>query len=259
MASQENQDRSLWEMMEACRAGSDDLADPALAELAAELARDPRLDDAFSRLQQLDAMVAEAFQDVPVPAGLSARILERVRAKVGQVTVAPAISLRRRVRPWSWALGGAAAAAILAAVLLHGSRPGDYTPSEIWENAVALFNSELPGQGSLLTAESRPSSYPPSGAVQMMPQTHWRKISGFLGASGVAYDMTTAAGVRATLYVVKRSAPALGSTPPLRPAYSTANCSVAAWCESSLLYVLVVQGNSAAYESFLDVPGWPVT
>ena len=259
MASQDKQDRRLVEMMEVCRPGSDDLADPALAELAAQIARDPSVDDTFSRLQKLDSVVAGAFQDVPVPAGLASRILGRVQAEIGQLAVAPAVPLRRRIRPWAWALVGTAAAAVLVAGLLYHSRPGEYTPTEVWESAVALFNSELPAQGSLLSAESPPSAYPPSGAVQIMPQTHWRKISGFLGASGVAYDMTSPAGARATLYVVKRSAPALGGTPPLRPAYSTANCSVAAWCESSLLYVLVVQGNSGAYENFLDVPGWPVT
>ena len=71
-------DERLLEALEACRPGSADLSDPALAHLAAEIAVDPALERLYERLQQIDARVAAAFQEVPVPAGLAERISERL-------------------------------------------------------------------------------------------------------------------------------------------------------------------------------------
>ena len=74
------QDVHILEAIEACRPGSNDLSDPGLAFLATELAARAELDDAYERLQRLDAMLAVAFKDVPVPEGLGQRILARLAA-----------------------------------------------------------------------------------------------------------------------------------------------------------------------------------
>ncbi len=71
-------DERLIEAMEACRTESEDLSDPRLAFLAAELAVDPALREQFERLGRLDRAVGEAFGDVPVPEGLDRRILARL-------------------------------------------------------------------------------------------------------------------------------------------------------------------------------------
>jgi len=64
----------IWEAMESCRYGSDDLSDPEFAELAAGLAEGPELRVQFQRLQQADAAIKTAFADVSVPAGLANRV-----------------------------------------------------------------------------------------------------------------------------------------------------------------------------------------
>src|SRR5688572_11232473 len=68
-------DRELLERIDACRPGSDDLHDPRLAPLADELAESPIKRDLYQRVQALDAVIGEAIDDVPLPAGLSERLL----------------------------------------------------------------------------------------------------------------------------------------------------------------------------------------
>ena len=99
--------------------------------------------------------------------------------------------------------------------------------------------------------------------MNLFAQTSFRRISGFLGCDGVAYDMTNRLGTEATLYVVKCDGvvvPGLPSAPPsYRNTHGTQGCRSAAWQSGGLLYVLVVAGSEKrTYESFLPIPG-PVT
>ncbi len=64
----------LWEAMESCRSGSDDMGDPRFADLAARLAEDPEFRGQFQRLQEADDAIRVAFAKVSVPAGLADRI-----------------------------------------------------------------------------------------------------------------------------------------------------------------------------------------
>ena len=50
----------LWEAMESCRGGIDDLSDPEFAELAEQLAEDPQLRVHFQRLQEADGAIGSA-------------------------------------------------------------------------------------------------------------------------------------------------------------------------------------------------------
>ena len=72
----------MWEAMESCRNGSDDLSDPQFADLVARLAEDPELRGQFRRLQQADGAIAVAFAKVTVPAGLAERVSRRLAAEV---------------------------------------------------------------------------------------------------------------------------------------------------------------------------------
>ena len=68
----------LWEAMESCRSGSDDLSSPLFAELAARLAADSELREQFQRLQEADGAIRAAFADVAIPAGLADRVSHRL-------------------------------------------------------------------------------------------------------------------------------------------------------------------------------------
>jgi hypothetical protein len=270
MVDPSNRKQQIQEAMEACRPGHGDVDDPEMARLAAELVASRDLEDRFARLQQLDGALADAIQDVPVPAGLADRLMARLSAapvdaalpessRVGEAVVVPA-SDRRRARPWWFAVAGVVAAVILVSVSVWQSgRNVPWTTSTVLEEAISLYSNENQETGRLVSEVSPPWALPLSPAVRSWPGTRWRPLAGFLDRKGVAYDLTSVRGTRATLYVVNRTIAGLPDEPPSRPSPGTGNCTAAAWQQGSLLYVLVVQGDPAAYAEFLDLPRGPVT
>jgi len=282
-------DERIIEAIEACRPGSDDVSDPALAFLAAELAAHPELDELYERCQQLDARLAAAFGDVPVPQGLAQRILagmEAARARTAaapedlpaaeapdeaspdeQPAAEPAPATPRRQRRGSrrWFAGVVVAAGVAASIVvgvMNFQPPNEMTRGDALASAIDFFDREERAEpGPVLTADNEPQGYPFSREVNRFPQTHVRRISGFLGCDGVAYDMTNnRLGVEATLYVVKcegiQVADLRSGPPSFRDTVSTSGCRSAAWQSDGLLYVLVVGGSTkGAYDSFLPIPG----
>jgi len=282
-------DPRILEALEACRPGKDDLSDPAMERLATAMAASPELDDLYERLQRLDAALAAAFRDVPVPRGLQERILARlaqaVPAASGETSgpavppeasspevsvcvsagspaantaaIAPGIRRRR----WIAWLGAAAAvaASLLVAVWLDWG-PGPLGEDVDWNAAIVRFGADLQNGdfGSGRSAETAPSQYPLSLAIVPYPGTTWRPVQDFLGRSGIAYDLQDAWGFRATLYVVQATAHLPDAPDLYQPVLATGQCAVLAWQEGNLVYVLVVQGAGGEYRRFLNVSGGPV-
>jgi hypothetical protein len=263
----------LIEALEACRPGRDDLSDPELAMLRAEMAASPQLAEAYGRLQRLDAVLAECFADVSVPEGLERRLRQCLAEALAVPAVeaagaAPLVAESRPARRVSrrvsrrWLLAGAGTLAVAAglflAVWIGLTRRGEvYDERTVLEEAIAFFAAEQPGPGQLLIEHPAPEDFPLSRAVARIPNVRWRAIHGFLGQSGVAFDIATA-GAEATLYVVDVRVDELPSGPPPYPAHATAGCSTAAWTEDGLVYVLVVRGDSRAYQGLLAHRG-PIT
>ena len=276
MPDQPIEDPRIWELIEACRPASDDLEDPVLAPLAEQLAANPELADLFERLQHLDASLAEAFRDVPVPDGLEDRINTRLAAvRNGQKAttedqpasesgagepVAEAAEPRRRFSR-RWLLAGGAVAAVAASLVLAIVVPDRAPPvldrDEVLKAAKADFENWI-AQGRLPGKSEPPADYPLSRDINVPggPQTPWRSINDFLGCQGVAYDLSLGrrGAPRATLYVVRATVPGLDNAPPSKPSSETGGRSVGAWQTDELLYVLVVQGGRRAYQSFLLRP-----
>jgi len=270
------QDMHLLEAIEACRPGSNDLSDPALAFLATELAARAELDDAYERLQRLDAILAEVFDDVAVPEGLQDRILCRLaatasprqdaaddRQRVAPSPAAAARAGRRRVFRWGWLVAGGVAAASVMIAISVWRQPG-WGESFVRESAIDSFNADWenrnwPAGGQLVSQKSPPEKWPLSPDVLESSQTRWRWVSGFLGRRAVAYDMTDSAGRPATLYVVRYKAANVRNTaPPARPVTHTAFRCTSLWQQGELLYVLVFEGDSRTYQDLLVSRG-PVT
>jgi hypothetical protein len=278
MKDEPRPDPKILDALEACRPYRDDLADPVMAEAAAELANNAELDAFARRLERLDARVADAFHDVPVPDGLAERIQRRLAeaqaasppqpcpeaeqdfASEPIATIAdqgPRVSRR-------WLMVGAAgitaAAAMLTAALIHLGRP-DVDRPPMLEVAMQFFENDWDD-----TARSKPIAdvhpdrdYPLSPYVLQGEWVRWRSVSEFLGRRGAAYELTRPGGPRATLYVVKYPLVGLPSQPSLEPALSTHNRSTSAWQSNSVLYVLVVEGGPRTYRSFLNLPSGPLT
>ncbi len=276
-------DPRILEALEACRPGSDDISDPSMALLAEKLAVSPHVEDLYDRVQRTDRALAQAFQDVPVPDGLADRILARLAAtspepadglRVLSAAREPAalneppeaaVSTPRRRLHWGWyvATGCAAlAASLLLAVILNLPRPSADRPEELQHQAIAFFNEDARGTGVLLgIGPPPPGGYPLSRAIPARArQVRWRSVAGFLGRSGVAYDIAAPSGISGTVYVVQWNLSGLGAGPPPTPMLATGQRCTAIWQEGDVLYVLVIEGESRDYERFLlETGGGPVT
>lgn len=279
MDSQPIRDERILEALEVCRPDGDDLSDPAMADLAEQLGANPELKRLYERLRRVDAELAVAFQDVPVPEGLAQRIIDRLTAAraeqaattiVDQASEAPATPLvaqlaARPTRSSRRRLLAAAGlfttgAAVLVAALIYLNTRNIYDEPTVLRDAVGFFTNEGAQPGHLLSDRDPPEDYPISRDVRRLPGTRWREISGFLGCKGVAYDLPGPGDtVRATLYVVKLSVKDLNNAaPPALPKQDTGGYCSAAWRDGKLLYVLVVRGNKRDYDDCL-APLGPVT
>src|SRR2546426_12779898 len=101
--------RRLREQIDACRPGGDDLALPALAELAQSIKDDPALAEEVRCCQAFDCLVGAAIHDVSVPADLR----ERLIAATAMITPAPPAKSK-----WAWPSMGRRAWIGTAAVAL---------------------------------------------------------------------------------------------------------------------------------------------
>ena len=287
----------LWEAMESCRSGSDDLSDLRFADLAARLAEDPEFRGQFQRLQEADEAIKVAFAKVLVPVGLADRISRRlaepvtiadsgsqlaasspqavssspeVPALAMPSVTAPAVvvgdgSIPRREptqrlsrrRLLVGFSGLAAAAALFAAVWIQTHLPRPETPNSVIEEAMDFFGKDNQPIGELVSRVPPPAAYPMSRDIVPLQGIRWRHVATFLDGPTVAYDLPTLGG-RATLYVVQRSIPGLPSMPPTMP-LSTGGKSAAAWQAGAALYVLVVEGDAGMYSSYLDQSHGPLT
>ncbi len=269
MNDQPIHDPQILEAMEACRPGSDDLSDPDLAFLSAQLAAHPDLDRRFERIQHLDAKLAEAFHDVPVPEGLADRILAEVAAaqnvEVGENAAEAlpcAASARPRRRYSRRVFASLAAAAGIAAAVALVLIPGIIQPELVetdWHTAstegISQFATDR-GEPQGEPLSTAPAGYPFSSQLKMLPDIRWRRVEGFLGRSGIAYDFRVPGGTRATLYVVDGTGQDLPQAPAFRPQYETAQAVASAWRENQLVYVLVT--DVGRYQQFLK-PRGPIT
>jgi hypothetical protein len=278
MGEQPIQDPRIAEAIEACRPGSDDLSDPALAFLAAQLAANPDLAGLFERVQGLDTTLAEAFRDVPVPNGLADRIAARLAAE-REAQAAPAdgeqateteaaeptpeVSRAGRRVSRRWLLAGVGSVAVVAAsitvaVLVLGQKAPALDAAAVCEEAMRLFESDWDEPGESVVQNAPPGGYPPSPdlGVLRFPEMRWRWARDFLGHRAVAYDLTRPGSPRATLYVVRCNVPGVPALPPPRPAFTTGNRSTAAWQTDGLLYVLVVEGGRETYRDLLPQRTW---
>ncbi|MFH1266593.1 MAG: hypothetical protein ABIK89_12765, partial [Planctomycetota bacterium] len=263
---------------------SDDLEDPSLAFLAERLAADPQLGELFERLQHLDAAVTEAFREVPVPEGLAGRIKARLVAEsqaegaLGQggpsdrggetgapQPIAEVVGPRRRFsRRWllAGATGVAIAALLIVAVVVRDPQPVVYDEGQVLEGAIDCFENDSDEQGELVAKEPPPEAFPAGidFGLSNFPQMRWRHVEGFLGRTGVAYDISRRGGPRANLYVVKCTVSGLPAGLPASPSQNlsrpTGNVSVSAWQADGLLYVLVVEGGPEKYKSYVPLKTW---
>jgi hypothetical protein len=216
---------------------------------------DPAMNDPF------DAYLAAAMQDVPMPEGLSDRILARLAADRAAGAVASPLGVRKRriSRRLLVAAGGlaTAAAAIFLAVWLGSHKEEPFSAQYVLTEAIRLFAVDNSKEGFLSAEKPAPESFPFSQFVADVRGIRWQFFDGFLDRRGVVYDLKGPGGTRARLYVVNHDIDSINTVPSRHP-FTTAGCCASAWQEDGMLYVLVVQGDTSTYDRFLNLPRSPL-
>lgn len=265
-------DPQILEALEACRPGSDDLSDPSLSFLLAQLAAHPELDQVYERIQRLDAKLAKSFRDVPVPDGLADRLTASLASAGSDLSksaeTSPALpnpnatstapAERRHFRRF-WIAVAAMAATVVAAASLLISQISNTEPAAIaYQTAIFEAMNRFAAGPAAADGEpfrTAPADHPFSRDVRPMRGIRWRRIDGFLGRSGVAYDMVAPNGARATLFVIAGAGSDFRTAPEFVPPYGSAS----AWQDQGLVYVLVAEGGLTSYRQFLNLRSGPIT
>jgi hypothetical protein len=254
--SGERKSANFLEQLEACRPGSDDLRDEALAPAAERIAADSTARRYFEHVQRTDARLNIAFHDVPVPAGLAERLLAAVESASPAVAVGqrepqsgdrelrPATSSRRR------ALQLAIAASLFAVIgggLTLLSQLAPYSNQQCLSAAAQAGAQLKPDRWQNIRTTPAPADRQPrtrlSGAIKS-----WQPASLLGDNQAVAYRFTNGA----MLLVCRpgKSVAGLPLAPPAVPqqkAQQSSGMHVGMWSSDGLVHVLMISGPVEEY------------
>lgn len=251
--------RELHERLDACRPGSDDLAQPELADVRAELQRDAGLRRRANKAEQFDRAVAASMQDVTVPLGLKERLLASLidPPTVAQETILTepvAANPRRRVQRRTIIAGLLAVAACVALVAMAPWR-GNAEPwgaLQIADRAVTEFDEFDPGR-----PDGWAAGKPPRSAFIPLDRNPQQRSVEVAGCRGVAYRVFSRQQVVGALLLLRPSESLKGfpTRPHAVPQVNTSGRVASCWAENKQVYVLIFKGNASDYRSFLKATG----
>jgi hypothetical protein len=273
----------LREQIDACRPGSDDLALPALAELAQAVASDRAVPgnhtvaDEFDRAQRFDRAVVSALHEVPVPGDLLGRLLAQAEqnqslvgnASVGNASVTSKVlaagsdgatdeaapmpasgvspQVARRSRRW---LAGAAAVASLAAALAIGlgvflpRPPRDVSQTQLAEAAADWYAES--GE----TADWQPYSGPLPHTALLLPPTRSCSISTEFGRA-TAYEVSSSRGRAVLIVVSTRDRFAVAPLPFSALPGASRGLAIGAWQSGGKLFLVVLNKDGLRLDDVL--------
>jgi hypothetical protein len=263
-------DRDKLHWIDARQAGNSPLPPP----VEQMLATDPHAQELADRVRECDAGVRQAMGDVPVPTGLSSRIMARLElARLEQVRAEQAASAesapatlplpsdpaKLNRRRWMW---GSAAAALVATsglgLYAYLTRPAaELTHEDLWADLLDRFETQSAQAASSQSMASAPrKSYPVCELNAGVSVRGWEWIEAF-SRHGICYHLKSAGGRTGLLWVLPLegnppAAPHL-ATSPLESQRNTAGLCVTAWRARDVVYVLVAQGD--ALTPFVGRPG----
>lgn len=215
-------------------------------------------------IERTDRAIAAAMQQVPVPEGLAERILANLAHQQpaaacsagdhGPAITRPrpwAIARRRRAPRFKVALGGAAVAAAIGLVAF-ALRPAREPIDAAYVEQLAQDLYAADDRDADLFATDVPRDFPLDARLSTGRVYGWRKVArGLLDLPTIAYELTSRRNARATLYVVSSKSldlTRIGVAP--QPAISTGGVTIGVWQNGGQLYVLVVQGGPAEFQSY---------
>jgi hypothetical protein len=246
-----SQIQRLREQIDACRGGSDDLALPALAELARAAQTDHAVADELARSQHFDRATRAALHDVPVPSGLVERLLTAVGPQVDLPArnddSSPALKQRSRVVSRRFiAVAGSLALVTLFAISAYQfwPRSGRLVTKDELSSAVAGWLVQTARQPQAWN-DGQPKDVALDGTVSGRAQ-RWQQFqmaseNGW-SARVTAIDVAPPGKPRAILFVVQSSARFQVPPTPASRLSLSGGLKAVAWQPTStgVLYVLAV-------------------
>jgi len=265
--------KAIKDAVDACRPGADDTSLPEMSALAEILRDDEQVRRWYDRTQRTDAAVGRAFRDVPVPEGLSERLLDAVqKASYESAEESPsfihevvtedtnadsadgvAVPASRRKRWKRVAMIGVSVAAIVM-VCVALLRPGSQE----------IVSGELPDELKEWIWATAPAS-DWSGNVREAPvrdNTHDAAIRGAAlrwciaktryDSETVVYDVSRPGGGRsAYVFCIRTGGRSVALPNVLPPQWTTGGVAVGAWLRGGMLYVLAVKGGEREYQNYV--------
>lgn len=285
-----NPDRqNVRELMDACRAHSDDLQLPELSALADAVRSDPTLDSQLKKGHRIDELIGQALREAGVPDGLEERLLAALangeprsemldpaldaelaeigecaeiaeRAEIGgaDTSVRAVVPTPRSSRWRYWSLISVAAAITLLAICWSQF---SQEPTFASQDDVASHTAEwLAGLSETKwSRDASPASHPLPGRLAV--NTFSWQIVPVKGSSlsVVCYDVSATPSEKQYFFVCNNAhAATLPKSPPHDPALISTlpdPWSVGGWtCERpGFVYVLAIRGDQKRYQDVIGV------
>jgi hypothetical protein len=258
--------------LDACRPTGNDRAQLP-TDVTDAAAADPRYDAWLKQSAQFDAAVAATFRQVPVPAGLEARLALTLAAEeLAESTDAPLTLLVARqagTRTVSRRVWIAAAGVALAGTL--SGRLWSWVFDRFFQSPPLALEQvrdqlldfhKLTALDGVLIPSTEKHPHAPLISAALVPQIdpQWRALGErtILGYDVDAYELAPADAPRATYYKLRArrgAAPiAVAEISPPRHPGTTGGYTCAVWIEHDHYVALVVEGDEARYEKFLQPP-----
>jgi hypothetical protein len=268
-------EKTIHRLIDACRPGSEDLADDAMEELNNELNTDAGIREIYQKTQANDDAIRTALHQVDVPDDLASRLMERLapdldrvrynapsnfeddtEAQVMSQSTADGVNSHRGWSRRRWlATAALVSAAVIGGLLLV---PGFVKPRM---NAEELSNTALNWIDLLddktwnADLSAAPKHLPISRRLSARPN-RWRiwQTPPPLNEKSIAYQLISPiAREKAVLFVTEHPnrIQNLTTTPPAEPLADTAGRASGVWREGDRLYVLVVPGGKLQYKRCL--------
>ncbi len=272
-------DKRMIEGIEACRPLSDDVHTAELADVARGVQDDPQTRSMYERIQQWDAAVSATMEQVPIPAGLAERILDRLgcgepvpqtqsapreqasavvlpsveaQQDSASVEMAPETPRFSRRQSLGALVAALAAGLVFAAFLGKWLQPRSDSSLEMLAEG---WQQELGPRWQ--DAHRAPHELAVPSAI-IVPPAGWQTIGKkYTSVRGVAYQLVNEKGSVATLFVVRLTQSGLPTAPPAAPQSTTGNKAIGYWQSGGLTYVLVVP-NERSYRSFVNASQRPL-
>ncbi len=239
--------QELYELMDCCRPDLSDLTEEEARALSEALEQDAQLRARFLARQSWDTAIGRAMHDVPVPEGLSQRLITALAAPspAEPLAVRPAARFARRV-PFPAACVVAAAAVVLCALWFVRTRQDSLTSAQVAEQC-RTWITQLEPQAWKAAPEAPVADYPLDPGLRLQV-VGWQSQSVHPYGQAVVYRANLSASGTAYLYAIRTARGRLLPTiPPNRPDSTTNNLCIGVWKSGACLYVLVVPGDQRDY------------